>query len=60
MTDHPYSPPSFLHSSLLIDIDLAAVAKAQGCHDCQGPLHQAHYPQTAFLWQENHEFTDHQ
>ena len=29
---------------LLIDIDLAAVAKAQGCHDCQGRLHQAHYP----------------
>jgi len=29
---------------LLIDIDLAAVAKSQGCHDCQGTLHQAHYP----------------
>ena len=29
---------------LLIDIDLAAAAKAQGCHDCQGTLHQAHYP----------------
>jgi hypothetical protein len=29
---------------LLIDIDLAAVAKAKGCPDCQGPLHQAHYP----------------
>jgi hypothetical protein len=29
---------------LLIDSDLAAEAKIQGCRCCQGPLHQARYP----------------
>ena len=37
------------HQSLFnIDTETAQTIKSQGCPDCSGKLHQAHYPRKAF------------